>query len=244
MAVLLGAFATILACKHSAGDALREMSPTQVLLFSKTLAFRHDCIEPGIKAITQYFSDRGMKVATTEDANAFRPDELSKYDVVMFFQNTGNVLDSTQQKSFEDWYHSGQKGFVGIHAAADSGYDWPWFGSLIGAYFSDHPDIQPHIVQKYDTAHQAVRHLPDRWHRTDECYNYKAIPDGVITLLTLDETTYSGGTHGDFHPVSWCRDFEGGRTFYTAMGHTTESYSDSLFIEHIYQGVQWAAGKS
>jgi uncharacterized protein len=212
------------------------------LIYSKTKAYRHECIEPGSQALQSYFSKYGIVSTFTEDSSIFTPQKLKDFDAVMFFQTTGNVLDSTQQVAFENYIKSG-KGFVGVHAASDTEYDWPWYGRLVGAYFSSHPDIQPAALIKMDTAHIACKHLPDRWTRTDEWYNFKQAPSGVNVLLTIDEATYKGGEMGINHPMSWYHTLDGGRAFYTALGHTVESYRDTLFLEHVRQGVIWASNK-
>ena len=213
-----------------------------VLIYSKTKAFRHECIGPGRTALQSYFKEKGITSTFSEDSSVFTPVGLKDFDVVMFFQTTGNVLDSVQQIAFQDYIKSG-KGYVGVHAAADTEYDWPWYGKLIGAYFSSHPDIQAAALQKVDTSHISCKHLPDRWTRTDEWYNFKEAPKDVTVLLTIDEFTYQGGTMGTNHPMSWCDAYDGGRAFYTALGHTVESYSDTMFLEHVLQGVIWASNK-
>lgn len=219
-----------------------EKKAVNILIYSKTKAFRHECIEPGGNALIFYFERHGVKATMTEDSSVFTNNGLKNYDVVMFFQTTGNVLDSAQQLAFEQYIKSG-KGFVGVHAAADTEYDWPWYGRLIGAYFSSHPNIQSAALIKTDTSHISCKHLPDRWTRTDEWYNFKKNPTGVNILLTIDEATYQGGTHGMVHPMSWYHMVDGGRSFYTALGHTVESYQEPMFLEHILQGTLWAAGK-
>jgi type 1 glutamine amidotransferase len=213
-----------------------------VLIFSKTNSFRHECIEPGSAALKSYFEKWGIAATISEDAALFTHDGLKLYDVIMFFQTSGNIMDSIQQVAFEEYIRSG-KGFVGVHSAADTGYDWPWYGLLVGAYLTSHSDIQSAALQKVDTAHLSCKHLPDRWTRTDEWYNFKEISEHVQVVLTIDEATYQGGTHGDHHPMAWYQHFDGGRSFYTALGHTVESYQDTLFLEHLRQGVLWAAGK-
>lgn len=213
-----------------------------LLMYGKTKAYRHECIEPGSVALQSYFSQHGIATTYTEDSSVFTPSNLAKYDAVMFFQTTGNVLDSVQQVAFEQYIRSG-KGFVGVHAATDTEYDWPWYGKLVGAYFASHPDIQQATLVKVDTSHASCKHLPDRWTRTDEWYNFKQIPTDVHVLLNIDESTYQGGVHGDQHPMSWYHDYEGGRAFYTALGHTVESYRDTMFLEHVMEGVKWAAKK-
>ena len=241
LSVLFLISTVVFSCKQD--TATQEPSaPLHVLIYSKTKAYRHECIEPGGKALQTYLQSKGILSTMTEDSTVFHPDRLKAFDVVMFFQTTGNVLDSVQQVHFQNYFKSG-KGFVGVHAASDTEYDWPWYGQLVGAYFSSHPDIQPAAIIKTDTAHLTCKHLPDRWNRTDEWYNFKQIPSNVNVVLKIDEATYQGGTHGDPHPMSWYHTFDGGRSFYTAMGHTVESYKDTMFLEHVAQGVMWAAGK-
>jgi type 1 glutamine amidotransferase len=213
-----------------------------VLIFSKTKGYRHESIQPGGAALKSYFEKYGITSTQSEDSSVFNGNNLSAYDAILFFQTTGNVLDSIQQIAFQKFIRSG-KGFVGIHSAADTEYDWPWFVDLLGVQFADHPDIQTATVVKTDTSFIACKHLPDRWTRTDEWYNFKKLPVNVRVLLSVDEATYQGGIHGANHPISWCHEYDGGRSFYTAMGHTVENYQDTLFLEHIMQGVRWASGR-
>ena len=234
--------ACLLACSgnsHEPDETPQEK--LNVLVFSKTGGFRHECIEPGGAALKTYFEERDMVYTQTEDPGFFTDNKLTEYDAVIFFQTTGNVLDSLQQESLVKFIKSG-KGFVGIHAAADAEYDWPWYAALVGAQFASHPHIQQATIVKVDTHHLACKHLPERWSRTDEWYNFKQVPTGVNVLLTLDETTYQGGEHDSLHPMAWYHDYDGGRSFYTGLGHTVESYSDTLFLKHVYEGVKWAAG--
>jgi len=232
-----------LACsKNSNGSNPDEEKVFNVLIFSKTNAFRHECIEPGGAALKEYFEANGIHATQSEDSSLFSGNQLSAFDVVVFFQTTGNILDSLQQETLVKYIKSG-KGFVGIHAAADTEYDWPWYAGLIGAQFASHPDIQQATLVKVDTQHIACRHLPTRWTRTDEWYNFRAAPQNVKVLLTIDEATYQGGTHGTEHPISWYQEYDGGRSFYTAAGHTVESYQDTLFLRHIAEGVKWAGSK-
>jgi type 1 glutamine amidotransferase len=224
-------------CKQDPKIAISP-NPT-VLIYAKTKAYHHDCIEPGSIALQSYFSQQGVNSTFTTDSSFFNTEKLNEFDAVLFFQTTGNVLDSIQQIAFEKYIRSG-KGFVGIHAASDTEYDWPWYGKLVGAYFSSHPDIQTAALQKTDTSHMSCKHLPARWTRTDEWYNFKEVPKDVDVLLAIDEATYDGGTMGENHPMSWCHLYDGGRSFYTALGHTVESYKDTMFLEHVLQGVKWA----
>jgi type 1 glutamine amidotransferase len=132
---------------------------------------------------------------------------------------------------------------VGVHSASDTGYDWPFYGELAGTYFAGHPEIQPATVHVEDRVHPATSDLPEVWPRTDEWHNFRANPRGSVHVLaTVDEGTYSGGSMGADHPIAWCREFAGGRAFYTAGGHTRESYAEPLFLAHLTGAIRWAAG--
>ncbi|MGH3311341.1 MAG: ThuA domain-containing protein [Streptomyces sp.] len=213
-----------------------------ILVFSKTAGFRHDSIPRGIATLRQLGAENGFTVDATEDAGAFTPDNLAAYDAVVFLSTTGDVLDEEQQAAFEGYIAEGG-GYAGVHAAADTEYDWPWYGGLVGAYFDSHPLIQPATVEVEDRAHPATSHLGDSWQRTDEWYNYRTNPrDRVHVLAALDEGSYTGGNMGGDHPIAWCQEYEGGRAFYTGSGHTKESYRDAAFRAHLLGGVRYATG--
>lgn len=215
-----------------------------VLVFSKTTpdGYRHASIPDGIQAIQSLGSKHYFDVAATEDASVFTSDSLQSYDAVIFLSTSGDVLDETQQAAFERYVQSGG-GFVGIHGAAATEYDWSWYGGLVGAFFDDHPEVQEAAVQVANDAHPSTLHLPDPWLRTDEWYNFRTDPsDSVDVLLTLDETSYEGGTMGKEHPIAWLHRYDGGRSFYTGLGHTKEAFSDSTFVRHLLKGIEWAAG--
>jgi len=214
----------------------------RVLVFSKTAAFRHDSIPAGIAAIQQQGRQRGFDVDATEDAGAFTDDNLARYRAVVFLSTTGDVLNAAQQVAFERFIRRGG-GFVGVHAAADTEYDWPFYGALVGAYFAGHPEVQNATVQIEDPNHPATASLPRPWVRRDEWYNFRRNPRGNVTVLaTLDERTYTGGTMPSDHPIMWYHTFEGGRSFYTGGGHASESFSEPPFAEHLGKAIQWVAG--
>ncbi len=221
------------AAAHASDD------PSQILVFSKTAGFRHDSIPAGVAALRAL---PGFQVTATEDAAAFTTRNLAKYDAVVFLSTTGDVLNDSQQKAFERYIGRGG-GFAGIHAAADTEYEWPFYGRLVGAYFRQHPAIQEADVVLEDRAHAATAHLPQRWHRTDEWYDYRTNPRTTAHILaTLDESTYTGGVMGADHPHAWCKTLGPGRSFYTGGGHTAESYSDPAFLAHLRGGIEYAAG--
>lgn len=219
-----------------------EEPDQRLLVFSKTAAFRHGSIPAGIAAVETIGEQNGIAVDTTEDAAAFTPENLAAYDAVVFMSTTGDVLDDGQQAAFEEYIRSGG-GYVGVHAASDTEYTWPWYGDLVGAYFSGHPAVQEASIHVEDRTHPSTSHLPQRWERTDEWYNFRDNPRGdVHVLMTLDETSYQGGGMGADHPIAWCQYHEGGRSWYTGLGHTPESFVEPEFVEHLTGGLLWATG--
>ena len=231
----------------------------RALVFSRTAAFRHtDCIRQGTPAITGLGARRGFRVDATEDPTAFTDSNLAKYDVVIFLCTTGDVLNDTQQAAFERYIEAGN-GYVGIHSASDTEYGWAWYGGLVGAYFRDHPGVagvnqqfQTATINVEDRKTPATRHLPARWTREEEWYNFRTNPrDAVHVLLSVDESTYNprgysvpGGSPpmGD-HPIAWCHRYDGGRAFYTALGHKGEYWSEPLLLSHVLGGILMAAGR-
>src|SRR5271166_5596263 len=213
-----------------------------VLVFSKTTGFRHDSIPHGIAAIKALGADHGFAVDATEEAERFTDAALARYQVVVFLSTTGDILDDGQKAAFERYIRSGG-GFVGIHSASDTEYQWAWYGRLVGAYFASHPEIQRATVRIEDAVHPSTKSLPAVWERTDEWYNFRSNPRGAVHVLaTLDETTYSGGKMGADHPIAWCQVIDGGRSWYTSMGHTKESYAEPLFRLHLLGGIESVAG--
>ncbi|WP_243740850.1 ThuA domain-containing protein [Streptomyces sp. 8K308] len=222
-------------------DDSRE-SAYEVLVFSRTAGFRHDSIDEGIAAITRLGAANDFTVTATEDAGAFTAENLSRYEAVVFLSTTGDVLNAAQEAAFEGYVNAGG-GYVGVHAAADTEYDWAWYNGLAGALFHSHPHIQRATVRVEDRAHDATAHLGGAWQRTDEWYNYRTNPRTTSHVLaSLDEASYTGGTMDGDHPIAWCKEYEGGRAFYTGGGHTAESYSEEAFVRHLLGGIRWAAG--
>lgn len=215
----------------------------RVLVFSKTKGYHHASITVGAPAIYKLGQENGFDVDTTSDASVFTKKGLKKYAAVVFLSTTGDVLDDQQQQAFENFIRSG-KGYVGIHAAADTEYDWPWYNQLAGAYFKSHPKQQEASLKIVDAANPATSQLPNPWKRKDEWYNYKSIQNGLHVLINLDEKSYTGGENGDLHPIAWYHDFDGGRSFYTGLGHTDESYTDPLFLGHLLGGIKYAIGSN
>ncbi len=216
----------------------QDSSTDSILVFTKTEGFRHQSIPAGVETIQQLAAKHNVASVHTEDATYFHPDSLNHFDAIVFLSTTGNILNNQQQQAFKKFIQNGG-GFMGIHAAADTEYEWPWYGRMIGAYFKSHPQIQQATITVTDKNHPSTAFLPDTWPRTDEWYNYKNISPDITVLMNLEESTYEGGTNGEDHPIAWYREFEGGKVFYTGGGHTKESYSDTLFRRHLWGGLQY-----
>ena len=217
---------------------------SRVLVFSKTAGFRHSSIGVGRAAIRKLGQENGFSVDTTEDAGAFTSKNLARYRAVVFLNTTGDVLDAAQQDDFERYIQAGG-GYVGIHSATDTEYDWPWYGRLAGAYFNGHPNnpnVRKATFRVLDKSHPSTQGFPDRWDREDEFYNFKSIDPTIHVLVDIDEKSYEGGTNGDHHPMSWYHDFDGGRAWYTNMGHTEATFSEPLFLRHLLGGLRYAMG--
>ena len=212
----------------------------RLLVFSKTAGFRHDSIPVGLQAMKELGVERGFAVEGSEDASLFSEQGLSKFDVVMFLNTTGDVLNAEQEKAFEKFMRAGG-GYVGVHAAADTEYDWPFYGEVVGAYFKTHPAIQKAKVKVEDRSHATSSFLLAEMERTDEWYTYRASPrPNVHVLMSLDESSYEGGGMGD-HPITWWREVGIGRAFYTGFGHTKESYAEPDVRRMLAEAVIWAA---
>jgi type 1 glutamine amidotransferase len=217
-------------------------APYKILLFSKTAAFRHSSIPNGIAAIRALGAANNFTVDATEDAGAFTTANLAQYQAVVWLSTTGDVLDDAQQTAFQSYIRAGG-GYAGIHAAADTEHAWPWYGGLVGAYFSSHPASQRATVRVEARADPSTARLPSTWIRTDEWYNYATNPRAKVRVLTsVDESTYTGGTMGADHPNTWCQNYDGGRSWYTGMGHFPAAYTDPAFTGLLLGGIRYAAG--
>jgi type 1 glutamine amidotransferase len=233
--------ATLIATQFMPTAAEAADPAYQVMVFSKTAGFRHDSIPIGIQTIRDLGAANNFTVTATEDANAFTTANLAQFKAVVFLSTTGDVLNDAQQTAFTS-YVNGGGGYVGVHAAADTEYDWPYYGQLVGAWFKSHPAIQQVVVKNEDRTHPATSGLAATWTRTDELYNYRTNPRSTVHVLqSLDESTYTGGDMGD-HPITWCHPQASGRSFYTGLGHTIESYAEPAYRALLLGGIRYAAG--
>ncbi|WP_207219923.1 ThuA domain-containing protein [Emticicia agri] len=221
----------------------------RVLLFSKTDGFHHESINEGVTAIKAMAERQFFSVNWQENASVFNEKELANYEAVIFLNTTGNILTPEQQTAFEKFIQSG-KGFVGIHSASDTEYDWEWYTKMVGMMFKIHPTIQTAYLKVEDKNFPGMERFPAKFLWTDEWYEFSpAVSKDLHFLLSIDEKTYNpnvkwGPNEGKgmgFHPISWYHTYDGGRAFYTAMGHVPQNFSDPLFLDHLYGAIYWAA---
>lgn len=183
-----------------------------------------------------------FKVDTTENPRIFVDDSLKKYSAIVFLSTTGDVLDHAQESALKR-YVQANGGFMGIHGASGAEYNWSWYGKLVGARFESHPpELQKGEIYPATGDHVATKDLPTPWIFLEEWYNFASISPNINVLATVNESSYDGGKHGDNHPIFWNQEFDGGRSFYTALGHRPEAYSDSLFKSHIMGGLNYVIG--
>lgn len=243
--------ATTVATPDAAPDArARRPGPPRVLFFTKeTLFFHTDAHKLGDDLVPKYLRGRGHEVTVTNDAAIFTPEKLGDFDVALFFVTSGVVFDDAQRAAFEGFIKSG-KGFAGVHAASATEVDSEFFRGLVGAVFNGHgPALSTSSVTVVDGGDSLVSYLPNPWMRRDEWYYFRDNPannTALTQLLRIDESTlpadYPDGGRTGIHPLAWRQEYVGGRSFYTALGHTGESYQEELFVRSIALGVEWAAG--
>lgn len=214
----------------------------RILIFSKTTGFRHESIEHGVAVLKQLISSKNMLVDHSEDSQLFTDSILSRYDALVFLSTTGDIFNEGQKAAFVRFIQSG-KGFLGVHAASDTEFNWPWYGQLVGGYFSSHPAVQDAEIRVVNRKHLATKHLPKIWFHRDEWYDFKSVKEGLHILMDLDETSYKGGKMGKFHPIAWCQEFDGGRSFYTGLGHTLEAFDEEKFQTHVLGGLRYVLKK-
>ena len=221
-----------------------------VLLFTKTSGWHHKSILDGVLALQDLAKQHHFNVIWHEESHYFNDDYLKNVDVVIFLSTTGEILNKPEKQAFERYIQSG-KGFVGIHSASDTEYEWPWYQKLVGRTFLIHPQVQTANLEVENRSFPGLSQMPDKMLWTDEWYEFTEANTTKLTyILKVDESSYNpkadwgdkqGEGMGDFHPISWYQYYDGGRSFYTALGHIAPVYNNPLFLNHIYGGIYWAA---
>ncbi len=226
---------------HASANENKKVS--KVLVFSLTKSYRHKSIKDGIIAIRKLGEANNFEVDTSENVTSFTKENLGKYRTLIFLNPTGsNVFNDEQKQALKD-YINGGGGLVGIHAATDFCFEWEWYGKMIGAFFTNHPKVQQAKLISVKPKDKLMKGMPESWLHTDEWYNFKSFNKDVKVLVKLDETSYQGGNMNNEHPIVWYHQFEGGRVFYTGLGHAPETYVDSLFVKQLLAGIRWTMRK-
>ena len=211
-----------------------------VLVISETKGWVHDSIESGIDLIENIGDKNNFNVYHSDNSKVITSENLIVFNSIIFLNTTGDILSKNEQNVMEQFIKSG-KGYVGVHSASDTEYEWQWYGDLVGAYFRNHSDVVDGKIFTVDNTHKITEHLNAEWNIEDEWYNFDYISENINVLLKLDETSYEGGEHPDYHPITWYHEYDGGRSFYTALGHTKEVFKDERFINLLEKGILYAS---
>lgn len=222
-------------CKEKK-DVVQRPEPTKVLVLTETQGYRHESIEAGVEMFELNAEGWGLDVQYSGESSTLISEDIDEFSFIVLLSTTGDYLDDNEQFELREYVEQGG-GILGIHAATDAEYDWQWYGHMLGARFNDHPQVQEANCIKANELYNSG--IPAVWTRTDEWYNFSDVSPENVTLISLDEQTYEGGTMGNAHPISWYRQVGNGRVFYTGMGHTSETYSEPLFIQHIANAVDY-----
>ncbi|WGK65737.1 ThuA domain-containing protein [Croceiramulus getboli] len=250
LCLLGGVFLSLCSCQGNAKSdrevtEIEKEKQTQVLVFSKTNGYRHASIERGTALIKELGTANNFRVSATEDSLEINTKRLAETDLIVFLNTTLDVLGPDQEQALEKYIRQGGA-FFGIHSAADTEYDWPFYGQLVGAYFDGHPNnpnMRTARVFKSEQDHPTTAHFADTVVRKDEWYNYKSWNAEIIPLLYLDESSYEGGTNGDDHPIAWFHESLGGRSYYMGAGHDAAAFDEPDFQEHMLRAIQWTLGR-
>lgn len=224
----------------------------RILVYTKNgKGYVHQNIAASVVALKKLGNENNWIVDVSDNPSVMTNEILAKYDCLVFSNTNNEIFDTEEQRqAFKDYMHHGGA-FVGIHSASGSERNWPWFTALVGGMFKKHPAFQTFDVKVVNKKHLSTKMLPEIWTKEDECYYLQELNPAIQVLLAADlrtvkdenKATYPGRIFGDYFPLAWCHEYEGGRVFFTALGHDAKDYSDSVYLEHLEGGILWALGK-
>lgn len=222
---------------------VQSQKSDRILVFTKTRGYAHASIPAGVEAMKEIAAKLNVEMDTTSNVQLFTSENLKLYSALVFISTNGSVLNEEQRTAFKEYINSGG-GFMGVHGASAGARTWPWYQEMVGASFSSHPEPKEGVLLRGDLLHPINRSFPERMVWKDEWYNFGEVEEKDLTiLLWVDEASYIGGEYGKKHPMAWIREFEGGRSFYTAIGHFSYHFTNEIFKKHLEAGLLYTIGK-
>jgi len=242
---------SIAACCLSCGTGQDPVAGKKILIYTRNgSGYVHDNIQASVEALEEICTGLGIETHATDTPVVFSSENLAGYDAIIFSNANNEAFTSQDQReAFQEFIRSG-RGYGSIHSSSASERDWPWFWAMTGGLFLRHPPLQEFDIRVVDRRHISTAHLPAVWKWEDEPYYHHHFNPDIHVLLAADLRTiedeqkdrYPGTTFGDYLPLSWYHHWEGGRQWYTALGHKIEYYRDPLFLEHLRGGILWILG--
>jgi len=235
--------------QSSAQNSKADMAGKNILVFSKTLGWRHKSIPAGQDLFRRLAERYDFAVTFSENDGDFTPENLAAYDAVVFLNTTGPVLSAETQAAFKSYIQNGG-GFVGVHSATDTHIkeEWPWFIDLVGGKFMSHPNepsnVQAARLYKTTADHAATAHIPKQFEFSDEWYDFERLYGPITPLLNIDRQSYQNAATQGITPIAWAHEYDGGRSFYTNLGHDMMNYNMDMFERHILGGLEYAVQSS
>lgn len=226
----------LICCVH-----LHAQEKPRILIYTKVTGYAHASIPSGVKAVQKLALENNFIADTTSKNEDFNEKNLKRYAAIVLISTNLNTLDTVQRIEFRRYIEAGG-GFVGVHGASTGGKNWPWYVQLVGASFAGHPEPKEGIFHNEAPENEATSQFPDQMTWKDEGYNFANMQKDLTVLITVDENSYIGGQNQGKHPIAWYHNFDGGRSFYTALGHFSYHYTDLLFVKHLEGGIKYAIG--
>ena len=227
----------------------------KVLVYTRNgKGYVHDNIESSVKAIQKLAAEKGFSVVAGDDPSVFTEDNLKQYSFLLFPNTNNDVFETDDQRlAFRRYIESGG-GFVGLHSVLGTERNWTWFKMMLGGSFAWHPKFQPLTLKIIDPAHPTAKGVPANWTKGDECYFMKEMYPGIKVVLAHDLSHLSKdeeekiqknvGSFARYYPASWHQQFDGGTIWITTLGHDKKDYEDKTYLNHIFQGMEFVAGKT